>query len=310
MTIQEQIIHLKPQKQSYEQGQQERQQQEQFEQQNQNQSMLGGMGQQRQDQYDQQNQNQSTMGMGQRQDPQRMFSQNSQNQQSFHGQQGQGYGQGMQNQGYGQDQSYGQGQNQSYGQGQNQSYGNQQGGMTGAMGSEGSITGTQQGHYNQAGSLQRFGGRGVQGQRVICIPCELNAESMHIVEWVNNNVIHPGDRVILVAVRNKTASTMTQTLPTNLVDVNEVHALKEDEKSAEVLRKFTDLIPGIEAETKVLRGDYRSEIVQYVNAIQPNICVVAEEHTNGFKKVFKGSTSEYLVHNLKVPVLVLPMREE
>ena len=284
MTVEDQIIHLKPQKQSYAQGQLERHQQEILENQ-----ALGGI------------QNQSVRGHEQQSFEQGSFDHQSrgpeqQREQSF---QGQGYKQGMQNQVYGQDQGM-----QSYGQGQNVQ---SQGGMTGmATGTE---MGTQHGHHNQSNSLNRFGGRGKHEQRIICIPCDLTTESMHIVEWVNNNVLQSSDRVILVAVRNKTTPTMTQTLPTNLVDVNEVHALKEDEKSAEILLKFCDLMPGIDAETKVLRGDYRSEIVRYVNALQPNICVVAEEHMAGLKKVFKGSTSEYLVHNLKVPVLVLPSRQ-
>jgi nucleotide-binding universal stress UspA family protein len=160
----------------------------------------------------------------------------------------------------------------------------------------------------QSANLQ-LGGRGRDEQRLICIPCSLTTASMHIVEWANSTILTNSDRVVLVAVRAKTAPSIGQTLPRNVVDVKQVHTIKEDEKVEEILKKFMTLIPGIQTEVEVLHGDYRTEVVKYVNAIKPNLCIVGEEHKSGFQKVFKGSTSEYLVHHLRVPVVVLPVGE-
>jgi nucleotide-binding universal stress UspA family protein len=147
-------------------------------------------------------------------------------------------------------------------------------------------------------------GRQQRGPRVICIPCDLGEHSMKTVEWANSKVVGSNDHVILVSVREHRKQTLDQNVPKDVVDVSEVHSQKEDEKVEEVLNKFKAQMHDVDVEIKVLRGDKRNELVNYINALGPNFVLVGAREMSGIKRTFSNSTSEYLAQHLNVPVMI------
>jgi nucleotide-binding universal stress UspA family protein len=55
-----------------------------------------------------------------------------------------------------------------------------------------------------------------------------------------------------------------------------------------------------------LVGDPRDALEQKINSLKPTMVVISARGLGAVKRFFMGSTSQHLVHHLKVPVIVLP----
>jgi nucleotide-binding universal stress UspA family protein len=53
-----------------------------------------------------------------------------------------------------------------------------------------------------------------------------------------------------------------------------------------------------------LRGDPRDEILYKVEELKADVLVVGSRGLGSFKRALLGSVSDYLVHHLKIPVIV------
>ena len=126
---------------------------------------------------------------------------------------------------------------------------------------------------------------------------------MKAVEWAQEHIIRDTDRVILVSVRDD-KPILNANLPKTQFEIAIAEYKKEDEKREEALLAFKKLLPGRYFEIKILHGDLKTELVKYVEELGPLVLIVGSRGLSGFKKIFVGSTSEYLVQHLKIPVLV------
>jgi len=52
-------------------------------------------------------------------------------------------------------------------------------------------------------------------------------------------------------------------------------------------------------------GGAKGTIQEHCNKVNPAMCIVASRGTGAFGRAFLGSVSDYLVHNLKCPVIVV-----
>ena len=55
-----------------------------------------------------------------------------------------------------------------------------------------------------------------------------------------------------------------------------------------------------------LLGEARDALEEKINSLMPNMVVISSRGVGAVKRLFMGSTSQHLVHHLKVPVVVLP----
>ena len=55
-----------------------------------------------------------------------------------------------------------------------------------------------------------------------------------------------------------------------------------------------------------LVGEPRDALEEKINSLMPTMVVMSARELGAVKRFFMGSTSQHLVHHLKVPVLVLP----
>ena len=62
---------------------------------------------------------------------------------------------------------------------------------------------------------------------------------------------------------------------------------------------------GIDFSDVVIYGDEGPKIINYANAKKFDIIVIGSRGQSGLKEVFLGSTSNYVLHKSKIPVLIV-----
>lgn len=58
-----------------------------------------------------------------------------------------------------------------------------------------------------------------------------------------------------------------------------------------------------------LRGDAKYELESKIKSIAPDMVVLGSRSRNVVSRMFLGSVSNYLLHHLDVPVLVVPIQK-
>lgn len=132
-------------------------------------------------------------------------------------------------------------------------------------------------------------------KRTICVACDLSEYTMKAIEWINCNLIDPSDTIILVHVRP-----MIQELD---LDLTAYYKIKGGEVVT-LLTKFKRQFPLNLVEIKILYGDPRKKLLEYVHGINATL-LVAGSRGSSVKKRLLGSTSEYLATHSKLPVMIV-----
>jgi nucleotide-binding universal stress UspA family protein len=136
--------------------------------------------------------------------------------------------------------------------------------------------------------------RALGHSRTFCIACDLSESSLKAVEWVKCTLVEPNDAIILVHVRK----------PFQSFDLDLLEQYKRrGQEVMDIMKKFKMYFSGNLVEIKILYGEARDKILDYVEAINPTLLVVGARGLS-IKKRILGSTSEYLAINSKIPVLV------
>ncbi|ORY52027.1 adenine nucleotide alpha hydrolases-like protein [Rhizoclosmatium globosum] len=144
--------------------------------------------------------------------------------------------------------------------------------------------------------------------RVVAIAVDASKFSEYAFDWAIQNLVRPEtDQIVLMNVRP------TVSLPavygTLYVDFSkEFEAIEQANKkeSHDLLRAYANKLPAHKYNIRgvALRGDARDEISYKVEDIHADMLVIGSRGLSGFKRAFLGSVSEYLIHHLKVPVIV------
>ena len=116
-------------------------------------------------------------------------------------------------------------------------------------------------------------------------------------------MIRPGDKIILVTVRSNFVK-IGQSWPKNVIDFVSAYNQKEDEKVVAKLESFKDYFKDHEVDIKVLHGDAKTVLVEFIEDLKPTACILGRCGMQEAKKMLVGHVSDYLVKNLKVPTLL------
>ncbi|KAJ3128973.1 hypothetical protein HK100_008878 [Physocladia obscura] len=144
--------------------------------------------------------------------------------------------------------------------------------------------------------------------RVIAIAVDASKYSEYAFDWAINNLVRAEtDQLVILNVRP------TATLPA-VYGALYIDFSKEFEKieaankaeSHDLLRAYANKLPHHKYNVRgvALRGDPRDEIAYKVEDVHADMLVIGSRGLGAFKKTFLGSVSDYLVHHLKVPVIV------
>lgn len=146
-----------------------------------------------------------------------------------------------------------------------------------------------------------------QGQtnltRTVCIPCEDTKFSKKLIQWAKANLIREGDKIVLVTVRSNFVK-IGKAWPKTVIDFVSAYNQKEDDKSVERLKEYKEFLKDHEVEVKVLHGDVKTALVDFLEDLQPSACVLGRSGMHEARKMLVGHTCDYLVNNLKVPTLL------
>ena len=148
-------------------------------------------------------------------------------------------------------------------------------------------------------------------KRKIVLPIDETDFSQAAVSWALKNVVDKEDLVILLHVRNPLNEiaafpTLFPTTPTEtLFDLikKESHKLLKS-----VAMRFVE--QNINCIAVSLRGDAKYELETKIKTIAPDMVVVGSRSRNAVSRLFLGSVSNYLLHHLDCPVLIVPFKKQ
>lgn len=138
--------------------------------------------------------------------------------------------------------------------------------------------------------------------RVIVFPIDGSEVSQRAIEWAQKNLLRDSDEVVLVTVRTHT--TASPGWPENVLEAIKQHNQKEDEEAKQILHKLAAQLPGRKVDVQILHGEVRTELTKYIGVLKADLCVIGARGLSGIKRVMLGSTSEYLVNHVEIPVLI------
>lgn len=88
---------------------------------------------------------------------------------------------------------------------------------------------------------------------------------------------------------------------------------KATEEASRVLRDYQSRVEqrfkDLKCEMIVGRGEIRDEIVDFVDASQADLLIVGSRGLGVLKRTFVGSTSDYCVHHVNCPVIIVKMKQ-
>ncbi|KAJ3363773.1 hypothetical protein HDU91_002861 [Kappamyces sp. JEL0680] len=143
--------------------------------------------------------------------------------------------------------------------------------------------------------------------RTILIPVELGEPTNHCIEWAKANVLLPSDEVVLAHAVKKVVLDNQHYLWSDSVLTSVARQNQEYETKAKaVLETFAhQLGSDKKVDIQILHGDPRTAIETYATALKPDFVIIGSRGLRGLKKAIMGSTAEYLVHHLAIPVLIV-----
>ncbi|KAI9365975.1 hypothetical protein DFJ73DRAFT_806517 [Zopfochytrium polystomum] len=144
--------------------------------------------------------------------------------------------------------------------------------------------------------------------RTIAIAVDSSSYSEYAFNWAIQNIIRPEtDQIVLLNVRPVVS--IPAVYGTLYVDYSKEFEEMETanrKESHDLLRAFAAKVPANKYNMRgvALRGDPRDEIAYKVEDIKADMLIVGSRGLGALKRAFLGSVSDYLVHHLKVPVLI------
>ena len=89
--------------------------------------------------------------------------------------------------------------------------------------------------------------------------------------------------------------------------VTAIYVEDRDKKGIEATERIMDLAnkAGIPFEAKIIEGNPANEILKFAEAAKMDIIVIGSIGVTGLKKFLIGSVAEKVVHNSKVPVMIV-----
>jgi len=145
--------------------------------------------------------------------------------------------------------------------------------------------------------------------RLILVAVDESKESINALRWALDNLFTSQDRIVLIHAQRDAVSIFVAGSPGFMMPVDVLKMLENDiKKSTEkILAKAMELCksknvtPEIEART----GDAREVICDAAKKYNSDMVVLGSHGYGAFKRVVLGSVSDYCVHHVQCPVVVV-----
>ncbi|XP_065684356.1 uncharacterized protein LOC136088308 [Hydra vulgaris] len=148
----------------------------------------------------------------------------------------------------------------------------------------------------------------MESKRKNCIAVNESETSKSAFEWYLKNHHRENDAIVLLNVYE------APHLPTSNI-ASEMKSYR-DEKKKQIANsvKVLELYENICKERKIkysvaIEGTYGATgqtICDWASENKPNVIVLAQRGLSGIRRVLLGSTSDYVLHNATVPIIVIP----
>jgi nucleotide-binding universal stress UspA family protein len=152
-----------------------------------------------------------------------------------------------------------------------------------------------------------------KSSRGILVAIDGTQESLNALQWVLNNLFRSQDRIILIHAQRNPNSLLASGSPGFMVPVDVLKIFENDiKKSTEkILARATEICKAknLTPETEVHTGDAREVICNAAKKYNPDMLVLGSHGYGALKRVVLGSVSDYCVHHVQCPVVVVKPQE-
>eukprot|EP00123_Amoebidium_parasiticum_P016474 comp23444_c0_seq1/m.39108 comp23444_c0_seq1/g.39108 ORF comp23444_c0_seq1/g.39108 comp23444_c0_seq1/m.39108 type:complete len:164 (-) comp23444_c0_seq1:469-960(-) len=148
-----------------------------------------------------------------------------------------------------------------------------------------------------------------QKTRRILLPDDGSEYSRHALEWAVENISRPGDSfVLLQSFQVPTAPSIF--IPEVDIVVDEHLDTVRDQLKAAVEDRLNSLARFLEplkypSTVVAVEGDPRDVIISAISEYDIDMVVMGSRGKGALTRMFIGSTSDYVVHQAKIPVIVV-----
>jgi len=148
-----------------------------------------------------------------------------------------------------------------------------------------------------------------KSSRLFLVAIDETQESINALQWAIDSLFTLHDRIILIHAQRTAISTLVTGSPGFMVPEEVLKMLENDiKKSTEkILAKAMEICKAkmVTPETEAHTGDAREVICDAAKKYNPDMLVLGSHGYGALKRVVLGSVSDYCVHHVQCPVVVV-----
>lgn len=148
-----------------------------------------------------------------------------------------------------------------------------------------------------------------KSSRLILVAIDESEESINALQWALNNVFKSQDRITLIHAQRSPIPPFSTGSPGFMVPLDVLKMLENDiQKSTEkIWAKASEICKtkNVTPVTEAHIGDAREVICDAAKRYNPNMLVLGSHGYGALKRTFLGSVSDYCVHHVQCPVVVV-----
>mmetsp|Transcript_25050 Transcript_25050/g.48930 ORF Transcript_25050/g.48930 Transcript_25050/m.48930 type:complete len:164 (-) Transcript_25050:177-668(-) len=152
--------------------------------------------------------------------------------------------------------------------------------------------------------------------RKVAVALDSDTCSVEALEWLLKAFLTPKDEVSFVHVMDQRPIELPESEQckklrgygyANLTELNNCVEKLHEAKAVEMMKEFAkqSLKRGIDAETVLLKGNVKYKLCEFAEKESINVFAVGSRGLGVASRMMLGSVSDYCVHNMKCPVIVV-----
>ena len=144
-------------------------------------------------------------------------------------------------------------------------------------------------------------------KRSIVIPVDGSPSSMYAMKWGMEHLFRPDDLIILLTVQHSTMVAVSPFGSPMLYDQYEHLDRLQSASANRILKEHQDILAkhDYHVQTQHLVGDIREELLVAIEKLKPDLVVLGNRGLGKIQKALLGSVSDYLVHHVHVPIMLV-----
>jgi nucleotide-binding universal stress UspA family protein len=149
-------------------------------------------------------------------------------------------------------------------------------------------------------------------QRHVIISLDSSPDSAFALNWALDHFIRKSDKVTLLHVFEfQPITTMDMYGSVSIANMNIELETRGEESAVTMLKKLAKRCThrGIKPHLVVLKGSVKHAIVEYVEEHNPDMFLIASRGLGSVKRFFLGSVSDYCIHHIHCPIVVVKSPE-